>query len=322
MTEPLKLIVHAAEPEPLIARLQATHADVAMTPCDSYAAMDGLVEDVQPDIVYSIRFAGTPGFPRDALIGPAGPKWISVGGSGIDHLRGWDTSRTTVTNSAGVAAHAMAEYIIGCALHFSLDIPGLNADKRQRTWPGRIMTPLRGKTLLIVGLGSTGKQVARLAKALGMMVIGTRARPSPVDHVDEVHAGDRLGELWSRADIIAVCAPLLESTRNLIDQQAFAAMKESTVLIDVSRGGIVNQQALIDALASGKMKAAALDVFETEPLPPDNPLWEIENALISPHCSSVFDGWELDSLDMFSDNLSRWKKGEPLENVVDPDRGY
>ncbi len=322
MTEPLKLIVHAAEPAPLIERLQQTHADVAMTPCDSYGGLEEVVETVRPDIVYSIRFAGTAGFPRDPLIGQKGPKWIAVGGSGVDHLRGWDNARTTVTNSAGVAAHAMAEYIIGCALHFSLDIPGLEADKRQRTWPARIMTPLRGRTLLIVGLGSTGKQAAWLAKAFGMTVIGTKARPSPVDHVDEVHSSEGLGDLWPRADIVAVCAPLLESTRNLVDRQAFAAMKNDAILVDVSRGGIVNQQALIDALKSGQIAGAALDVFETEPLPPDNPLWEIENTLISPHCSSVFDGWEQDSLDMFADNLTRWRNSEPLENVVDPDRGY
>ncbi len=322
MTEPLKLIVHAAEPAPLIERLQHAHPDISLTPCDSYAAMDALVERVRPEIVYSIRFAGSAGFPREVLIGPYGPRWISVGGSGVDHLRGWDSTRTTVTNAAGVAAHAMAEYVIGSILHFSLDIPGLEADKRDRAWPGKIMTPLRGKTLLIVGLGATGKQVARLAKALGMTVIGTRARPAPVDHVDEVHASHRVGDLWPRADAVIVCTPLLESTRNLVDGKAFAAMKDSAILVDVSRGGIVDQQALIDALTSGQIGAAALDVFETEPLPPDNPLWEIENVLISPHCSSVFDGWELDSLDMFSDNLTRWKNGELLQNVVDPGRGY
>ena len=110
--------------------------------------------------------------------------------------------------------------------------------------------------------------------------------------------------------------------RGLIDAAAFAALKPGAVLVDVSRGGIVRQAALVDALKSGRLRGAVLDVFETEPLPGESPLWDMDNVIVTPHCSSVYDGWERRSVEMFCDNLDRWKRGEPLQNVVDPTRGY
>jgi phosphoglycerate dehydrogenase-like enzyme len=319
---PLKVMVHADEPDPLVRQLQGAHGDISIAACNTYDGLGAMLEEFGPDAVYSIRFAGTAGFPAQALLGPAGPAWISVGGSGVDHLGRWDTDKTTVTNSAGVAAAMMAEYVFGSCLHFSLDVPGLDRDKQSHAWPGRLMQPLRGKTVLIVGLGHTGQAVAKLAKAFGMMVIGTRARPAPTEHVDHVDASNRLGELWGMADFVVVCVPLLADTRGLVDRRAFEAMKRGVVLVDVSRGGIVDGGALVDALTSGQLKGAALDVFETEPLPPDSPLWDLPNVLISPHCSSVFEGWEQASMQLFCDNLARWKSGAPLVNIVDPDRGY
>ena len=139
-----------------------------------------------------------------------------------------------------------------------------------------------------------------------------------MENVDEVHGASVLPELWSRADFIAVCVPLLDTTQNLIDQAAFAAMKPGVVLADVSRGGVVNGAALVEALDTGKLGGAVLDVFEQEPLPEESALWSFENLIISPHCSSVFDGWEELSIKMFSENIRRWRNGEPLLNEVRP----
>ena len=155
-----------------------------------------------------------------------------------------------------------------------------------------------------------------------MQVIATRARPQPSDNVDEVHASHDIAALWGRADFIAICTPLLPQTRNMVDAAAFAAMTPGAILADVSRGGVVDQAALRQALDDGHLAAAVLDVFETEPLPAASPLWAEPNVLISPHCSSVFDGWEMASVRMFSENLARWQAGQPLNNVVDPHRGY
>ncbi len=318
----LRIVIHDAEPEPLLRELEGRHPDLAIKSCNSYEDLPPLLETFRPEVVFTVRFAGTPNFPTTALLGPAGPKWIAVGGSGVDHLGQWDTSKVTVTNSAGVAADMMAEYALGAMLHFTLDVPGLERDRQARSWTGRIMTPIKGKHLLIVGLGHTGQAVARLAKAFGMTVSGVRANPRPTPHVDKVHATSALDGLWGDTDYVVVCAPLLESTRGLIDEAAFAAMKPGAVLVDVSRGGIVKQTPLLEALQSHRLAGAALDVFETEPLPRDNPLWNLDNVILSPHCSSVYKGWELGSIHMFADNLDRWRKGEALFNVVDPARGY
>lgn len=319
----LRVLILDSDPAPLRDRLAEAMPDVVIETCDSYAAMHDLVPAFKPDVLYSVTFAGRAGYPWQPLYGADGPKWISVGGSGVDHLEPWDPSRITVTNSAGVASAMMAEYVFGSILHYTLDIDGLAADKAARRWdPARAMQPLQGKTILIVGLGHTGQAVAQRAKAFEMSVIGTRARPVPMEHVDEVRASDDLPQLWEQADFVTVSVPLLPSTRGLVDARAFAAMKPSAMLVDVSRGGVVDQDALVNALRSGAIAHAALDVFPEEPLPEDSPQWGLENAILSPHCSAVFDGWATRSFGLFLDNLERWRAGEPLQNIVDPARGY
>lgn len=316
------VIVHTEYPDLHIDTLAPRHPGATFVPCDSYEGLAKALRQAKPDVVFSTRFASTPDYPAKALLGPDGPGWISVGGSGVDHLGHWDTAKVTVTNSAGVAAAMMAEYTFGCLLHFSLDIAGLEIDKSAKRWTNRTVTPLRGKTILIVGLGKTGQAVAAMAQSFGMTVLGTRARPQDMENVDHVHAADDLPGLWSKADAVVVCTPLLPSTRGLLGAAAFEAMTPGTLLVDVSRGGVIVQSALIDALRNGKIAGAGLDVFETEPLPAENPLWDMPNVVLSPHCSSVFDGWEADSILMFSDNLNRFINGQPLRNIVDPDRGY
>jgi phosphoglycerate dehydrogenase-like enzyme len=321
--KPAKVVIHALEPQPMLERLKQRHPTVEAIGCSSYGQLPSCLKTFQPDIYYGIRFDGTAGFPRDALFGEFGPNWISIGGSGVDHLHHWDTERVQVTNASGVAASMMAEFMLGGFLHFNLDVEGLERDKAARVWQAdRQMIPLSGKTLLIVGLGQTGCALAHRAKALGMHVIGTRARVKPTPDVDEVFTARQLNQVLPRADYIAVCVPLLSSTQDLIDKDAFKQMNADVVLADVSRGGVVNGQALLEALNSASIRGAILDVFETEPLPAEHLLWQAKNVLISPHCSSVFEGWEMASFDMFCENLDNYLTGEPLNNLIDPDLGY
>ena len=322
MTGAARIILHNRETSGLRDRLSARFPHVSVKCCETYDALPALVEGFKPDVIYSVRFDGTPGFPKDAMFSDGGPAWIANGGAGTDHFGHWDTARFTVTNAAGVAADMMAEYVIGGFLHFTLDVPGFQADKAARYWGARLVRPLRGKTLLIIGLGHTGQAVAARAKAFGMTVVGTRARPAPMDNVDQVEAASALPSLLPKADFICVCTPLTPATKGLLGEAEFEAMKPGVFLVDVSRGSVIDQMALLSALRVGKVAGAALDVFETEPLPTDSPLWEVENLIISPHCSSVFSGWEEASFDLFLDNLDRWLLGQPLVNIVDPDRGY
>ena len=322
MNQALSVLLHNDVTTALASKLRETFPDVTVSECNSYSDLPAAIATHRPDVIYTVRFAGTPGFPRDALFAQGGPSWISNGGVGTDHFGHWDPTSTVVTNAAGVAAEMMAEFILGGFLHFTLDVPGLQADKSDRVWRTRSVRPLKGKTLVIVGLGHTGQALAARAKAFGMQVLGTRARPRDMANVDEVGSAADLPELLPRADFIAVCAPLTTETRGLVGERELAAMKPGGILADVSRGGIVDQTALLRALETGHVAGAALDVFETEPLPEDNPIWRCENLIISPHCSSVYDGWQDASFDMFLANLRNWMRGEPLANVIDPLRGY
>jgi len=323
MTEKTCVIVHTNRLDGLLARLTARFPDIEAHGCDDFESLPALIRETRPDVLYSTRFDVSQPYPRDAVLAAGGPTWVSVGGSGVDHLGVWDPAHVTVTNSAGVAAGMMAEYAFGAFLYFSLDLSGLAKDKSRHHWQStRQMMPLAGRTLLIVGLGQTGQAVAARAKSFGMTVIGTRTQVAPMENVDEVHPASALRNLWGRADFIVVATPLVASTRGLVDAEAFAAMSPRAVLVDVSRGGVIDHTACLNALRTGGIRGAALDVFPVEPLPADAPVWDMPNVIVSPHCSSVFDGWDAASFDLFLANLARWRLGEPLRNVVDPARGY
>ena len=322
MSHQPRLLLHTDRPEVAQSVLARTHPDLPVATCGTYQGLAGAIEACGAEVVYSVRFAGTPGFPRPVLVDSGTVRWVSVGGSGTDHLQPWDPARVIITNAAGVAAGVMAEYALGAMLTFSLGLRDFARQQQARRWTAGSVEPIAGKTLLILGLGHTGEALAMRAKALGLVTLGVRARPRPTDHVDEVHGIETLPALWPRADIICCCVPLLPSTRGLVGGEAFAAMKPGVMLVDVSRGGVIDEIELVKALEAGRIRGAALDVFATEPLPSDNPLWGFENVIITPHCSSVYEGWEERSVGMFADNLSRYRRGEPLTNVVDPARGY
>jgi phosphoglycerate dehydrogenase-like enzyme len=319
----MKLIVHFDQAERVLDIVARRHPSVAVAVCRDYASLPEMLAREQPDMLYTVRFAGTPHYPRPAILAAPALKWVSVAGSGTDHLMPWDPAKLTVTNAAGVAAEAMVQYIIGGILHFTLGLAGFAQQQREHAWnaAGTVET-VTGRTMAILGLGKTGQAVAKVAKALGMQVVGVRARPAPTPNVDRVEPMAQLHAVLGIADFVVVCLPLTSATRGLVDAAAFDALKPGAILADVSRGTIVRQAALLDALKSGRLKGAVLDVFETEPLPKDNPLWDMENVIVTPHCSSVYDGWERRSMEMFCDNLDRWQRGEPLQNIVDPSRGY
>ncbi len=321
MRKPTKVLLHNDRTHDLADKLKKRFPTIEIGECNTYENLPDVIATFEPDVVYAIRFAGSDGYPVAAFFAENGPRWIANGGAGTDHLGTWDPKRTTVTNAAGVAADMMAEYVLGCFLHFSLDVPGLQADKAASIWRPRFVTPLKGKTILIVGLGHTGRSIAAHAKAFGMTILGTRMRPTKMDNIDQVYPSDQLLDVLPQADFVAVSTPLTDQTRGLIGQNEIGTMKSGVILADVSRGGVIDPSALLSALQSGKIAGAGLDVFETEPLPSDSPFWDLNNIILSPHCSAVHDQWEQDSFDLFLDNLQNWENGDPLFNIVDPNRG-
>jgi phosphoglycerate dehydrogenase-like enzyme len=318
----MKLMLHHDKPELVLDLLRRRLPDLTIASCTDYAGLPRALAREAPDILYTVRFAGTPGFPREAILASPSLRWVSVGGSGTDHLAPWDPTHLTVTNAAGVGAETMAQYAIAAILHFNLGMPDFAIRQREHHWVAGKVASVKGLTLAILGLGRTGQAVAPLAKALGMRVLGVRAHPVATPHVDRVEPPARLRDVLGEADFVLLSLPLTKRTRHLLDAPEFAAMKPGAVLIDVSRGGIVRHSALIESLASGTLRGAALDVFETEPLPSQSPLWNMPNVIVTPHCSSVYDGWEQRSIEMFCDNVERRLRGEALNNIVDPVRGY
>ena len=271
-----------------------------------------------PEVVFSVKHPGFPG-PAHAPI-PRHPsvRWIQVGGSGFDHLVPWDPERIRVTNGAGVLAPYLAETITGAMLALACGFPNYAGQQRERRWRAVPFTPLRGRTLLIVGFGHIGECVARNAKALGMRVLATRATPAPHPAADEMHGPDALASLLPRADFVSLHVRLDATTRVLISREAIAAMKRGAYLVNTSRGAVVDETALVDALRSGHLGGAYLDVFETEPLPAESPLWSMPNVLLTPHASDNIVGWPRRFAELFADNLERWRAGEPLLNPVAP----
>ena len=281
----------------------------------------GIIESLarhDPEVAFSIKH---PGFPSEAHVPiPAYPsvRWIQIGGSGFDHLAPWDGVRVTVTNGAGVLAPYLAESVTGAMLALGGGFLNYVEQQRARRWNPVAFAPLRDRMLLVVGFGKIGACVARNAKALGMRVVGIRATPAPHPAVDEMHGPDALHALLPAADFVSLHVRLNDATRGLLSREALAAMKRGAYLVNTSRGPVVDESALIDALRSGRLGGAYLDVFETEPLPADSPLWAMPNVLITPHTSDNIHGWPRRFAALFADNLDRWRAGEPLLNLVIP----
>jgi phosphoglycerate dehydrogenase-like enzyme len=321
MSEGLRILLHYDRPELFRDLIAERFPDVDLRCCTSYDDLAGTLADFAPHVLFCIKFENR-SYPRDAISACDSIEWVSNGGAGVDHLIPWDPSRLTVTNASGVASRMMAEYVVCAMLALGIGLPGFMRRQMERRWQFQRITSIAAKTVAIVGLGRTGRAVARLASALDMRVVGTRAHPAPTPHVERVYAAARLHEALGEGDFVVVTAPLLESTHHLIDAAAIETMKPGACLVDVSRGGVVDQSALADALHSAKLGGAVLDVFESEPLAADSALWSFDNVIITPHCSSVYEGWERRAAQMFCDNLQRWRAGEALSNVVDPARGY
>lgn len=249
-------------------------------------------------------------------------RWLHNGGSGYEHLLdggGWDPARLVVTNSTGVLAPFLADTCMAAILAFNQDIFGHLARQKTKTWGRTSFPALAGQVLLIAGAGAIGTQLALRAKAFGLHVIGIRRNAAEVpEGYDEMHPPGALMDLLPRADIVSSHLRLDPSTAGIFDARAFAAMKEGALFMNTGRGGLVVEQDLMAGLAAGRPGRAYLDVFAEEPLPPDNPLWDCPNLLISPHSSDGVEDWELRFTRFFAANLAAWRSGAKLRNIVNP----
>jgi phosphoglycerate dehydrogenase-like enzyme len=229
--------------------------------------------------------------------------------------------RVVITTSSGVHAVPLAEFAILGLLAVAKELPRLIEDQRARAWPEvrRPVRELSGQTLFLLGLGEIGREVARLGKALGMRTVGfRRTEGPPPEWVDEVHGPHRLAELAGQADAMVVSLPMTEQTAGLVDRATIERLPASCIFVNIGRGRVVDEPALIDALRDRRIAGAVLDVFATEPLPADSPLWTLPNVLVTPHAAALSARENERIAELFADNLRRYLDGRPLRNVVEP----
>ena len=250
--------------------------------------------------------------------------WVHAASAGVDHLPLPELVEraTIVTNSAGVFDRSIAEYVLGLILLHAKGFDRTLAAQAERRWAYRETSDVLDKRLLVVGLGRIGRTVARLASAVGLHVEAVRRDGGSDPDVAAVHPASALADVVGDADFVAITVARTPETHHLVDARVLAAMKPEAYLVNVARGDVVDTDALATALRSGRLAGAALDVFETEPLPPGDPLWDTPNLLVSPHMCGDATGWEDRVIDVFIENARRFLAGMPLRNQVDLRRGY
>jgi D-2-hydroxyacid dehydrogenase (NADP+) len=258
-------------------------------------------------------------------------RWIHATAVGVGGLMIQPVveSDVIVTNTKGVHSDAIAEHALALALAVrrGLHIAGVRQAARdwaQLEFADRRVKLLAASHMLVVGLGAIGSRVATLAHGLGMRVTGVRRHPNeprPAG-VSEVFGPDRLRDALAEADVVVLAVPRTDQTRAMFGAEEFAAMKPTAVLVNVARGRLIDEDALVAALERGQFAGAGLDAFEAEPLPVDHPLWQLPNVLITPHVAAFADDYWAPAVDLFLENVARYKRSEPLINIVHKGRGY
>ncbi|MGH7308510.1 MAG: D-2-hydroxyacid dehydrogenase [Candidatus Rokuibacteriota bacterium] len=283
---------------------------VAATPDAAAPVVD------EAEILYAWRFP--PG-----LLGKAGRlRWIQAAGAGVEWALVPELpAGVTVTRAPGVFGPWMAEYVLGWCAWVTQRMATFLEAKRQRRWLGTLIPRrLGGTTMAIVGLGDIGRDIARAARALGMRVLGVTRGGRPVREAHRVYRPAALPRVLGEADWVVVVLPLTPATRGLIGERELAAMRRSAWLVNIGRGPVVDEPALVRALTERRIAGAVLDVFAIEPLPPTHPLWALDNVVVTPHIAGPNVPDEI--AQVFNDNLTRYLAGRPLRHIVDRRRGY
>lgn len=254
-------------------------------------------------------------------------EWVHSLSAGVNEylFRELVESPAPLTNSRGVFSRSLAEFAIGAALFFAKDFRRMVAQQEAGVWERFDVEELFGKVMGIVGYGDIGHAIAARARDFGMRVLAVRRRPELSEwdpYAEEVLPVERLNELMARSDYVVIAAPLTPETRGLIGEAELRAMKPTAVLINIGRGPTVVEEALIRALEANRIRGAALDVFDQEPLPAGHPFYRLRNVLLSPHCADHTPGWEEAAMEVFLENFERFRNGQPLRNLVDKRLGY
>lgn len=282
------------------------------------------------DVIGQIEIYYSASLPGDLPGRAPNLKWLQYVWDGIDLDVGPDLldSPIVITNARQMSNLNIAEWVVMCILMFSKKQPRLIAERQEKLWSSEFynQTELEDKTVGVIGLGAIGGDVARLCKAFGMTVLATRrtvtARQYSVGDVDEIMPASELDDLLKRSDYVALCVPGTPGTRELIGRRELDIMGPNSFLINVARGSVIDEPALIRALKENRIAGAGLDVFATEPLPQDSELWDLDNVIFASHKTGDVMGYDDRVADLFTKNVERYIKGEDLINLVDKKAGY
>ncbi|MBD6620656.1 D-2-hydroxyacid dehydrogenase [Komarekiella sp. 'clone 1'] len=296
--------------------------EVVVVRVDSEGNLDGDATDAE---VYFSWFFLKPTTLHRVLESAPQLRWHHAPNAGVNHILTpkYVERNLILTNGAGVHAIPIAEFVIAYMLSHAKQLPKLHQQQTQHRWQkGLLIQELLDKTLLIIGAGGIGQEIASRAKAFGMRIFGSRRHPQPLPNFDKVVGADEWKALLGEADYVVIATPLTWDTKGMIDAEVLHLMRKSAYLINIARGAIVDEFTLVKALQDGEIAGAALDTVFTEPLPAESPLWYLPNVFITPHCSGNSPRVKERSLALFLDNLTRYRQGKPLRNIVDQTAGY
>ncbi len=286
---------------------------------------DALTEMVRrAEVLFSFRF------PVEWLDDAPNLKWVQLASAGSDHMlrEGVFLKRPDLilTTASGVHEIPISEHILAMVLHFARGFNIATRNQAQNKWDRYRADEAYGKKVCMVGYGPIARRAAGMCKALGMRVVSVRAsiaeQQPGFEAVDRFYPPAELNDVLAESDYVVIAAPRTPQTERMIGKPQFEAMKEGAVLVNISRGALVDEATLVEALQGNKLKGAALDVFEREPLPEESPLWAMPNVLITPHISGSNPHYDRRVTDLFCDNLARYLRGEQLRNKVESERGY
>jgi len=319
--EGLRVLIHARDPEPAARVVAAAAPRLEVVVHRSYDGIAELLAETRPDLCLSYRFG--PGYPRAPLVaGPDAPAYLHVAGTGFDHLLPFDPARVLVCNSAGFQAPVMADYALAAVYAVNLRLDRFARQQARRDWAGHLLRGAEGQHALVLGTGPIGAAIARRLAAAGLSVAGLSRSGRAHPDFARVHAAADLVTAARAVDHLIVAIPLTDETRGLVSAEVLAALPAGAGVVNLARGGIVDEAALLARLRDGHLRGAVFDVFATEPLPADDPLWDAPGMVVTPHASALFEGWEAAAAEVFAGNLGRLARGEAPVNRVDPQRGY
>jgi phosphoglycerate dehydrogenase-like enzyme len=318
------ILVLADPNEPQLAVLQKLRAEVNIITGNSVEAF----AQAAVDATVIFNWSGSLALLRVVFGMCPNVRWVHSCFAGLERALFPELIESPVplTNGSGVFSPALGEFVLAAILYFAKDFRRMVRNQMAGVWEAFDVMPALGQTVGIVGYGDIGRAVATRVRALGMAVLAIKRHVSPLHRVDplvqEMYSVDRRIEMLSRCDYVIAAAPLTPETRGMIAEPEFAAMKPTAVVINVGRGPVIQEEALVSALSHGRIKGAALDVFDHEPLPEGHPLYKLENVLLSPHCADHTPDWLDQAMQFFVAQFERFQKDKPLMNVVDKKLGY